>query len=110
MFCPKCRVEYKQGVIRCKECDCQLVSELPPEPVMEYREFNSVFKTANPSLIPIVRSILDDAGIIYALKSSGMQQIFSTGEVIFQVPEESADTARKLLVDLTSQGDGEIIS
>ena len=32
MFCPRCRAEYREGFLKCVECNIDLVSELPPEP------------------------------------------------------------------------------
>jgi hypothetical protein len=31
MFCPKCKVEYRTGFIRCSDCEVDLVEELPKE-------------------------------------------------------------------------------
>jgi hypothetical protein len=31
-FCPFCRVEYRQRLDRCPECDVPLVDKLPPRP------------------------------------------------------------------------------
>src|SRR6266851_5176436 len=31
MFCPKCKVEYRPGFIRCSDCEVDLVEELPME-------------------------------------------------------------------------------
>jgi len=30
MYCPRCKVEYRQGFTRCSDCDVELVHSLPP--------------------------------------------------------------------------------
>ena len=40
MFCPNCKSEYREGFKFCKDCDIELVKELPKE---ENEEFEVVF-------------------------------------------------------------------
>lgn len=30
-YCPSCRAEYREGIVRCAHCEVDLVDELPPE-------------------------------------------------------------------------------
>lgn len=100
MFCPKCRSEFKEGVAKCPDCGLELVDVLPPEPKLEYVEFETVFKTANPGIITIAKSILEDAKIHYSMKSEGLQSIYALGVVEIQVSKEEASAARQLLSGL----------
>ncbi len=45
MFCPNCKAEYRKGYTHCPECDCALVTELPPSPA-------SPARTPNPNEKP----------------------------------------------------------
>jgi hypothetical protein len=45
MFCPNCHAEYRQGFIRCADCEVELVAELP-----------------NAAMVPRGRSEPDEAG------------------------------------------------
>ena len=109
MYCPKCKAEFTKGISKCPECQVTLVDKLMPDPELEFVEFVSVFKTANPALIQIIKSVLEDAGIIYAIKGQGLQSIMALGVVQFQVPQEMADTTRELLQDLINEEEAEII-
>jgi len=42
MFCPTCRSEYVEEVTECVDCKVMLVSELPPEPEIEYEYENFI--------------------------------------------------------------------
>ncbi|MCE5252092.1 DUF2007 domain-containing protein [bacterium] len=108
MFCPVCRNEKREGISICPECNVPLVDELPPEQEPEYMEFTPVFSTANPVLIAMAKSILQDAGIQYTVKGENLQNLFGygligigfnpvTGVVEIQVDVPDYDEARELL-------------
>ena len=61
MYCPDCRAEYREGVESCPDCEVRLVVELPPED--PDADLVPIFETADVSLLPIVKSLLDSAGI-----------------------------------------------
>ena len=61
MYCPDCRAEYREGFETCPDCEVQLVVELPPED--PDADLVAVFETADVSLLPIVKSLLDAAEI-----------------------------------------------
>lgn len=99
MFCPRCKAEFVPGITHCPDCHVELVDELP-ENNFKKLDLEVVFETADPALIQIVSSILEDAGIPFQTKSEGLQTIYAFGLVKFQVNSEDAATARKLLEDL----------
>jgi len=72
MFCPKCKAEFKEGILDCKECDEKLVHELP---VDEFVEFVKVFESSDPLLTALIKSILEDAGIEFFVNGEHMQSI-----------------------------------
>lgn len=36
MFCPKCKYEYKEGILVCPDCDIELVEKLPEIKVLNF--------------------------------------------------------------------------
>jgi hypothetical protein len=65
MYCPECRSEYNPGIIACKDCRVELVPELPPEPTLEYVDYEDILSTHSPSDRAIIRSILEAEDIPY---------------------------------------------
>lgn len=67
-FCPKCRIEYREGFTTCSDCDVALVSALPPEEsdpreTLKNEESVPVFVTSDSVEAEIVQGVLDAAGI-----------------------------------------------
>jgi hypothetical protein len=118
MFCPECRTEYREGYTRCAECDVDLVAELPPEEQgMADMELEQVFETTDPTLLPVVKSVLESADIPYLLEGEeafGMLPLgggfFNAGHealgVEVHVPRERAEEARALLASAALGGAG----
>ena len=112
MFCPECRGEYVEGIRQCDACGVDLVESLT-EPAHDNRPLVTVFKTPDPALVPVIHSLLQDAGIPYTIRNEEILGLFpatavglaidprSKGAEV-QVPADRADEAKRLLEDLTS--------
>ena len=102
MICPDCGSEYREGFVRCRACDVDLIEPPPAEPDVELVK---IYECGNAALVPLVESILADAGIEYMTKGEGLQDLFGWGRfgsnmnyvigpVEFHVRADVADEAR----------------
>ena len=121
MICPTCRTEYRDGFTRCSDCDGDLIADPGPEGVPQTR-LVKVFETGNAALVPLIESVLADAGIEFMVKGDRLQDLFGwgrfgtnyslvVGTVQFYVVEEDEAEARQVLETLASEappveGDG----
>lgn len=108
MFCPNCRAEYREGFLRCAECDVALVHELPAEDHSATPHV-TVIETSSASEVPVIKSLLEGAEIPYFTEGDSMMNLFpseaavtimqaqSHGELRFKVPADRAEEARALL-------------
>ena len=62
-FCPRCKAEYKAGVLICSDCKVQLVPELMQAEVREYGDWSVVESVPNELAGNILQSVLEDEGI-----------------------------------------------
>ena len=134
MFCPQCGAEYRPGFVQCSDCLVPLVDrpredpesedapreDLPPAPpastpppdaLRRHLELVTVFKSGDPGLIALVKSILRSAEIPFTTKGEGIQDLtglgrlgsgynLAFGPVELQVNSADADDAKALLEDL----------
>ena len=107
MICPNCRSEFREGIERCPDCDVPLVKSLAEES-HDQAPWVEVMETADPSLIPVLRSVLEGAGIPCAIEGEEAVGIFPVGmgDTHFaqsgigaqvMVPADRADEALALL-------------
>lgn len=69
MICPNCRSEFREGFTRCPDCDVELVARLPADARPgKGEDWVEVIDTADVSLLPILRSALDGAGIPFVVE------------------------------------------
>lgn len=114
MYCPKCRVEYREGFAECSDCLVSLVPDLPqaPEPELEPEiDYVTVLETANPALLAVAKSLLRGAGIEHLALGEGLQDIIGwgrmgpgnlvAGPVRIAVHRQDEAAAREFLRDLT---------
>lgn len=113
MFCPQCRAEYRPGFTRCPVCELYLVDQLPevrPAPDPD-RKLVPVFRTTDPVLLPIVKSLLDSAGIEYFVQGEEALSLLPLGPpgkrvhrsawaAVIHVPEADAPGVEEMLAQL----------
>ena len=69
MFCPQCRMEYREGFVECSDCHVPLTDHLEPEaPAEEHAsggDLDVLIRTAcwGPIAIGLAKSLLEEAGI-----------------------------------------------
>jgi hypothetical protein len=108
MVCPKCHRDYARDVFVCPACDEDLVDLAPgPRPVPD-AELVQVFATANPALVAMAKSLLEEDQIDYIPRNEGLQTLGFVGPaffVEFMVRPDDAERARALLEDLAPATD-----
>lgn len=118
MFCPVCGDEYQTGFTRCAECETELVETLPSASEPLPFELTTVLETGDQSLVAVVKSLLDSAGIPCVARNERLQNLFgwgsigtgfnaAMGPIRVQVLKEDEETARELLRAVPASGDEE---
>ena len=101
MFCPSCRAEYKSGIIRCPDCDVDLIDELPPESGPEWVEFEEVLSTYNLADIAVIKSILDETGMKYYFENENFVHVSPLAlPARLMVPRNQVEKTMGLLKDM----------
>ena len=67
MYCPICRAEFSEGISRCAACDAALV-EFLTEVIEPEDDLAVLFKTPDPVLLMVIKSLLKSAGIPYRVQ------------------------------------------
>ena len=65
LFCPKCRYEYREGILKCPDCGSKLVAELPPLSEAPSGDLDWVKLVALGSDMEVgtTRAVLESSGI-----------------------------------------------
>ncbi len=107
LLCRSCRKSYAEGAI-CPQCDEELVPPDPADGTDENAELVAVLRTSDSNLMPVVKSVLDAAGIPYLVQGDeamGLLPLGPFGGGVFSgvlgasvlVPRNRAEEARDLL-------------
>ena len=112
-WCPKCKIEYREGFEICSDCGSALVDEYPedidkpddPDTSEDWEHFMYLF---NETEADIVMGLLETAGIpvIKMYKGMGILHKVYTGKVAgvdLYVPREKLDKAKELLKAQTGE-------
>jgi hypothetical protein len=98
MYCPNCRGEYRAGFTWCKDCEVELVEELPPEEGLDFVDLVEVLSIADVGQIALIKSILEAEQIPYLAQGENFNMARNI-PVRFLVPKDYFEDARTLLVD-----------
>lgn len=109
MYCPQCRVEYREGFTECSDCHIPLLAgKLPPEPAGPFDPALGlvvVLETNDRIHLALVKGLLEDAGIPFFVLgqiATLVQDVdpFLHKWVRVQVPRDREVEARELLESL----------
>jgi hypothetical protein len=79
MFCPRCRSEFVEGVGECPECRCALEPRSPQDDERD-AELVAVFQTGDPTLLPLVQSTLEAAGVPFVTQGEEALGLLPLGQ------------------------------
>ena len=107
LHCRSCGRSYSEGAT-CPQCEIELVPAEPGDRSEQDDELVAVLRTSDSNLMPVVKSVLDAAGIPYIVQGDeamGLLPLGPFGGGVFSrvlgasilVPSNRADEARALL-------------
>ena len=109
MYCPQCRVEYREGFTECTDCNVPLLSGAPqpepPDPFDPSIELVVVLESIEPVQIALAKGMLEDAGLPFFVLQGITTLVndvtpFLGKSVRVQVPRDREAEARELLAPL----------
>ena len=116
-YCPNCRSEYREGIVKCVDCGAALVPGSPPpveEPEPSNEELVPIYRAGDEVEAKIVRAVLEEAGIP-VLETGGLTHavgyVLTTGpfaakSISIFVPASRAEDA-KLALEKARAADGD---
>jgi hypothetical protein len=105
MFCPKCKAEYREGILRCVECDTDLVFELPPEPdqATEYVDWENIISFADKYEADLAQGLLEANDIEAVTISDDCGSVYPSMTFVhgirLMVKKEEVELAKEVLRD-----------
>ncbi len=105
MYCPQCRVEYRDGFTECADCHVPLMSGAPPpepDPFDPTLDLVVVLETNNRIQLSLAKGLLEDAGIPFFLLGQITTLVTDVDPMLHkwirvQVPRDCEAEARELL-------------
>jgi len=104
-FCPVCRSEYVQGIVKCADCGAELAAELPPvgEPGDADVELVEIWRAADEMEAQIIRGALEASGMKCILRGEALRHthgftVDGLGEVRILVRPDDAEQAKQIIV------------
>jgi Putative prokaryotic signal transducing protein len=106
MYCPQCRLEYREGFTECADCGVPLLAgSPPPDPPSDFNpslDLVEVLETEDSVQLAMAKGLLEDAGIPFYLRGQIARLVndvdpFLQKHVRVQVPRDREQEARELL-------------
>ncbi len=100
MFCPKCGVEFVEGITTCSDCGLELEVEPPPTPEGKFVEWVTILADRNYGRTGLAESILQAEGIEYVTEGDNTRWTELNEPVRVCVHPEDVERAKKKLDEL----------
>jgi len=102
MYCPKCSVEFAEGVTTCSDCDIDLKPEPPPGPEAEFVYWVIALAHRDFGRIGLAESILQANGIDFVTQGATTRLAELNEPMRVCVRPEDEDRAKEALTELPS--------
>jgi hypothetical protein len=105
MFCPKCKAEYRDGILRCTECDVDLVFELSPEPedIPGYVDWVNIISFTDKYEADLAQGLLEASDIEAVTISDDCGSVYPSMTYVhgvrLMVKKEDVEAAKEVLTD-----------
>ena len=106
MYCPQCRVEYRDGFTECSDCQVPLLTGTPPpeppDPFDPALELVVVLETSDRMQLAMAEGLLEDADIPFMVQGQIATLVTDVDPLLHkwlrvQVPRDREAEARELL-------------
>jgi len=106
-FCPECKSEYEEGILKCSDCGTTLVAQLDEEVHFPDGKYTLVYVSTQIIDVDMVKANLDGAGIeSYILNQSDSNNFdANTMNAKLFVKAEDAKDALTFIQNLNEQPD-----
>jgi hypothetical protein len=99
MYCPQCRVEYREGFTECSDCNVPLVPVLPPEAPHSAIDLVEVFESTDQFAIALAKGTFEDSDIPFWIESGETASRLAMDPMVFPacrivVPKDREAEAR----------------
>jgi hypothetical protein len=107
LYCPQCRVEYREGFTQCSDCHVALAPGVALETPHSHSEVVTVFESNDKFAISLAKGSLEDSGIPFWVQGDETAAQLVLGPIMFPscrflVPKDRETEARELLAPLES--------
>ncbi len=115
MYCPECRVEYREGSKECTDCRVPLLAGTPPpEPASAFDpnlELVVVLETCDAFALALAKGLLEDAGIPFFVLNELSMLVTDVDPMLrkwvrIQVASDREAEARELLARISQPEPG----
>ena len=106
-YCPECKSEYEEGILKCSDCGTELVPQLEEEVHFPDGKYTLVYVSTQIIDVDMVKANLDGAGIeSFILNQSDSNNLDATrmNAKLF-VKAEDAEDALSFIKNLNEQPD-----
>ena len=86
MICPQCHDEYRDGIVRCADCDVALVPELRDEPE-HLGNLLPLAEEKSPELVAELLDRLEKANVPYVIEAGTALAMLTSEEIAFDEPQ-----------------------
>jgi len=88
MYCPQCQSEYREGIVRCSDCDITLVPEYFGE--TEHQQAGNLLpliEETSPDLVAELIDRLEKARVPYVIEAGTALAMFANEDVVLDEPQ-----------------------